>query len=471
MTPYDLIAIGTGSAMTVVQAYLEEHPGSRVAVIDKDPPGGICLTKGCVPTKLLVYPAELVRLTAAAPAFGIPIHSGPPDFPAIMARMRDAVSADVESIRQGLTQADGIDYIADTARFIAPRTVRAGGVDMHAPCVLLCTGSRPAIPAISGLDRTPFHTSDSILQIDRLPRRMVIVGGGYIAVEYAHFFSAMGAEVTIIGRNPRILPGEEPEISALALKEMSRYLDAMVNHEVVAVSSGAGGEIAVEAVDRENGRTMRRNTDLLLVATGRAPNTDLLDSRQGGIETDADGWIRTNDYLETTSPNVWALGDATGHHLFKHVANYEAKVVYYNAVRKEKVPVNYHAVPHAVFGWPEVASVGLGEAEAEAAVGEDNVLIGFHRFRDTTRGEAMQAGDEFAKIVVDRSTQRILGAHVIGHQASILIQEVVTLMYTPERSVLPIYQGMHIHPSLSEVIERAVLSLMPLRAYREHIHA
>jgi dihydrolipoamide dehydrogenase len=252
---------------------------------------------------------------------------------------------------------------------------------------------------------------------------------------------------------------------------MSRYLGLRANHEVVAVSSGADGEIVVEAVDRESGQTMQEDTDLLLLATGRASNTDLLDPQRGGIEIDADGWIRTDDYLETTSSNVWAFGDANGRHLFKHVANYEAKVVYYNAVRKEKIPVNYHAAPHAVFGWPEVASVGMGEAEAAATVGEDNVLVGFHRFRETTRGEAMQAGEEFAKIIVDRSTHGILGAHVIGHQASVLIQEVVTLMYTSERSVLPIYQGMHIHPSLSEVIERAVLSLMPLRAYREQPQA
>ena len=471
METYDLIAIGTGSAMTVVQAYLEAHPGARVAVIDKDPPGGICLTKGCVPTKLLVYPAEMVRLIACAPALGVPVTAGVPDFTAIMSRMRASVSADVDRIREGLTRADAIDYFTDTARFTAPYTLRVGDTDVTSRIILLCTGSRPAIPDIDGLDQVPFYTSDTILDISTLPKRMAIVGGGYIAAEYAHFFSAMGSDVTVIGRNERLLPGEEPEVSALALKQMSRWMHVAVGHEVVAVSAGADNDVNVHAVDRRTGKSFRLKTDLLLVATGRAPNTDLLDPHRGGVETDAHGWIRTDEYLETTAGNVWALGDANGRHLFKHVANHEARVVYYNAVAKEKVPVDYHAVPHAVFMWPEVASVGLTEAEAVTAVGEENVLIGFHRFRETTRGEAMQIDDDFAKIIVDRSTNRILGAHVIGHQASVLIQEVVTLMYTPERSVLPVFQGMHIHPSLSEVIERAVLSLMPVAAYREQMSA
>jgi len=229
------------------------------------------------------------------------------------------------------------------------------------------------------------------------------------------------------------------------------------------------GEKKVVAINREDGKAVEILAEEVLVATGRGPNTDILHPEKAGIKTDKDGWIVVNEYLETSQPNVWALGDADGQYLFKHVANYESQVVYYNAVLKKKVKVDYHAVPHAVFSYPEIASVGLKEKEAVEKYGEDKVLIGIHRYEDTAKGEAMSVKDYFVKVIVEKGTMKILGAHIIGPHASVLIQEIINLMYTHDQSAEPIIRGMHIHPALSEVVQKAFHSLVPLGMYHHVI--
>ena len=462
---YDLIVIGTGSAMNIVDPLLRRNPKMKVAVIDKDDPGGICLTRGCIPTKILLYPAELIREVKRAREFGIEVEVKDADFEKVMGRMRKLIGRDIEMIRRGLSHAPNIDYYPHPASFVAPYTLKVAEKYIKGDMIFLCTGSKPFIPPIKGLQRVEYHTSDTILKIKKRPSSLIIVGGGYIAAEYGHFFSAMGTEVTIVGRNPQFLPQEEPEISALAKREMGKYLKIITNHEVVEVEKTLSGKKRVIAVDRSTGKRVSFTADEILVAAGRASNSDVLKPEKGGIKTDKKGWILVNEYLETSMPNVWAMGDAIGVHLFKHVANYESEVVYYNAVLKRKVKVDYHAVPHAVFTYPEIASVGMKEAEAIKKYGEDDVLIGIERYQDTAKGEAMAVKDYFVKVIVKKDGLKILGAHIIGPQASVLIQEVINLMYTEEGSAYPMFEAMHIHPALSEVVERAFGSLMPPKHY------
>jgi dihydrolipoamide dehydrogenase len=168
------------------------------------------------------------------------------------------------------------------------------------------------------------------------------------------------------------------------------------------------------AVDRKTGKSTLITAKEVMVASGRGPITDILHPEKAGINLTPDGWVAVNEYLETSQPNVWAMGDADGKYPFKHVANYESAVVYYNAVLKRRVKVDYHAVPHAVFTYPEIASVGLREEEALAKYGSDKVLIGFHKYEDTAKGEAMNVKDYFVKVIVEADTQRILGAHIVG---------------------------------------------------------
>lgn len=464
MKEYDLIIVGTGSAMNYIGSIMEMNPDFKVAVIDKDEPGGICLTRGCIPSKLLLYPAELIRTIETAGKFGINVELKNIDFRFVMDRMRTLISKDINMIRKGLSGNPNLDYYHEVAQFSAPYTLTVGRETIKGKMIFLCTGSKPTIPAVAGLDEAGYLTSDTVLEMTELPGSIAIIGGGYIAAEYGHFFSAMGSNVTVIGRNPRFIPEEEPEISALAKREMSKIMNIITGHEVLRVRKKDKGKKEIISRDNSSGKEITVEADEILVASGRGPNTEILPEK-GGIKTDSIGWIEVNEYFETSKPNVWAFGDADGKYLFKHVANHESTVVFYNAIMKRKVKADYHAVPHAVFSYPEIASVGMNEEEAIEMYGEENVLIGFEKYENTAKGEAMDVRDYFVKVIMENSSNRILGAHIIGPYASILIHEIINLMYTQDASAVPVIQGMHIHPALSEVVQRAFHSLMPVAHY------
>ena len=469
MIEYDIIAIGTGSAMNIISAASSANPDLRIAVIDKDEPGGICLTKGCIPTKILLYPAEVIRTIQRSGIFGIDVDIKKIDFKFVMERMREIIGEDMSNIKEGLSQTQDLDYYQETAEFIDNYTLKVGDKKIKGKQILLCTGSKPKIPNIKGLDKIDYHTSDSILQISELPLSICIVGGGYIAAEYGHFFSSMGSKVTIMGRNPQFLPQEEPEVSALAKRELGKHMMIYTDSEVREVEKEADGRMRVTAINKETNEKIEVITEELFVAAGRSSNADILHPEKSGIKTDKDGWIIVNEFLETSMKNIYALGDANGKYLFKHVANYESQVVYYNAIHNRGYKTSYHAIPRAVFTDPEIACVGMREIEAIEKHGKDEVLIGFKRYQETAKGIAMELKDFFVKIIIRKESMEILGAHIIGPFASVLIQEIITLMYTPDRSAVPIFQGMHIHPALNEVVERAVGNLMPIDHYHHYI--
>jgi len=466
MENYDLIVIGTGSAMNYINPIIDSNPEMRVAIIDKDEPGGICLTRGCIPSKTLLYPAELIREVETASLFGIKLEIENIDFLGIMERMRRKIGEEIEAIREGLAENPYLDYYRESVEFISPYTLKAGEKTLHSKMIFLCTGSRPAIPPVKGLEEAGYLTSDTVLELVECPKKLAILGGSYIAAEYGHFFSAMGAEVTVIGRNSQFLPQEEPEISELARIKMSEYMQVITNHEAIEVRKEENGQKTVVAKEKNSGQEIRITVDEILVATGRVPNTDILHPERAGIKTDMQGWILVNEYLETSQPNIWAFGDANGKYLLKHVGNYESGIVYLNAILQEKVKADYHAVPHAVFSYPEIAGVGMGEREAVEKYGEERIVIGLKFFEDTAKGAAMEVRDYFVKVILDAEEEKILGAHIIGPHASVLIHQIIPLMYTESRSPEPIMRAMDIHPSLSEVVTRAFYSRLP----PEHYH-
>ena len=452
MKHYDIIAIGTGSAMNIVSTLLESGHDIKVAVIEKDDVGGICLTRGCIPSKMLLYPAELIKKIHEAKKFGIDAEIKAIDFKKIMNRMRSNTRHEIEMIEHGLKSSPNIDLYHTTGEFIDDYTMKVGDEIIKGDKILLCSGSRPLVPKIDGLENAGYITSNELLLLNELPDSIAIIGGGYIAMEYGFFLAMMGAKVTIIEMLPRIIYGEEPEISELLQKEMSEIMDIKTGYKVIKVEKGARKKIIAQGSNKK----IEVEADEILVAAGRKSNSDLLKPEKTGVKTDEHGWIIVNEYLETTKPNIWACGDAIGRHMFKHVANYESQIVYYNVFGQKKIKVDYHAVPHAIFTYPEVASVGMKEEEAKK---EHDILVGYYLYENTAKGEAMEAKDYFVKVIVEKGSYKILGAHIIGPEASVLIQEIVNLMYTEDGSAIPIYRGMHIHPSLSEVVERAFYNL------------
>lgn len=450
--------------MNIVDPMIRENPKMKVAVIDKDEPGGICLTRGCIPSKILLYPAELVRLTEKAREFGIATEITSINFAQIMTRMRSLIDKDIDSIRRGLSSSENIDYFHATAEFVAPYTLKVGDETITSKLIFLCIGSQTNIPPVKGLAEAGFLTSDEVLELKKLPKSVAVIGGGYIAAELGHFLAAMGSRVTIVGRNPQFIPEEEPEVSDVLRRELGRHMTILTNKEVQEAGTSRGLKRLL-ASDRNSGKTEEVAAEEILVATGRGPTSGILHPERGGVETDDHGWIKVDEYLQTSQPGVWAMGDADGRFMFKHVANYESEVVYNNAVLKQKVKVDYHAVPHAVFTYPEAAGVGMKESDAVEKFGKEGILIGFYKYEDTAKGEAMAAKDYFVKVILEKQTERIVGAHIAGPYASILIQELINAMYTGDQGPGDLRRSIYIHPALNEVVQRALYNVYEVEEY------
>lgn len=458
MKEYDAVIVGTGSGANLVEDALGHE--MRVALIDKGPVGGTCLNVGCIPTKLMIYPADRLMEIREASGFGIEAEIGDIDFSRIMSHMRSHVAANHDRIRNFLEKTKEFDFYLGEARFIGDHTLEINGQSIKGELIFLASGARPRIPPIQGIDSIPYLTNESVLQLKERPESLVIIGGGYIAAEFAHFFEAMGTRVTIIQRNDYLVPEEEVEVSELLQKALSRRMAVHTGSEVLAASR-EGDRVTVVAEDRASGEQWQTTAGHVLLAAGRTPNADLLQVEKTGVATDARGYIKVNDFLQTSRKGIWAFGDAIGRKMFRHAANHEASLAWENAVHGKKERMDFRLVPHAVFSWPEIASVGLTEQEALAELNRGEVLVGHAFFSEVARGKAMMEKEAFAKAVVQAKSGRILGYHIVGPMASLLIQEVVNAMAN-EGDLWSMARGMHIHPALSEVVLQAFANLRPV---------
>jgi dihydrolipoamide dehydrogenase len=361
--------------------------------------------------------------------------------------------------KKGINQIPNFDYFDVEAYFVDDYTLQINDEKIKGEKIFIGSGARPLIPSLKGIDKVDYLTNETLLELDDKPESMIIIGGGYVAAEYGHFFSAMGVKVTILQRGKMLVPNEEPEISDLLKKELRKRMDVFTNTEAIEVKKN-NNFIDVIGKVVETGKEEVFTAEKILVAVGRKSNADLLKVEKTGVETDNRDFIKVNDYLQTSKKNIWAFGDATGKEMFKHVANDEAYIAWNNAFHDEKVKMDYHAVPHAVFSYPQIASVGLTQSEAKEK-GFD-LLVGKARYDDVAKGEAMMETEGFAKAIVDKKTMKILGFHIIGPYAPMLIQEVITIMAIGGQAG-HIGYGMHIHPALSELIPRTLGNLREIK--------
>ena len=455
MKQYGMILVGTGAGMNVVDAALAS--GLTVAIVEEGPIGGTCLNRGCIPSKILIHCADAIREAEAAADIGVHMRVDAVDFPTIRKRMWDLVLSDRHGMEEAIRQTKEITLYPMIGSFVADYTMQVGDETIRAPKVVLASGARAQVPPIPGLDSVRFHTYRTIFDLDKPPGSIVILGGGYIGCEFAHFFSAIGARVVLVGHNQALLPHEEPETSEAVRKRLSKYVEVHTSTDTTMVEGGPG-RIAVTIKNPVEGEMVVEG-EHLLVATGVRSNTDWLKPEKSGVKTDDKGWILTNPYLETTKPNIWALGDALGKNMYRHTANYEASIVRNNMFGEQKMMVDLHAVPHAVFTYPQVGAVGMTEEEAKQG---RKVMVGVSRYMDSAMGYAYSDQDAFVKVIVEYPTRRILGATVVGPQASILIQLITNMMGSDPQTYAPILRAQAIHPTLSECVVNAFGRLRPV---------
>ncbi|MFW9893770.1 MAG: dihydrolipoyl dehydrogenase [Candidatus Thorarchaeota archaeon] len=475
MKEYDLIVIGSGAGMNVASGAYEQ--GLRVAVVENGPMGGTCLNRGCIPTKILTYVADIITQAKHLEELGVKVKIEEIDYPWIMKRMRDEVDGDSRRQGESVDDAEGIDWYKGTGAFVKDYTMEIDGERIRAPNIIIAAGSRPLIPNIKGLDKVEYLTNDGALHLMEQPKSMLIVGGGYIATEFGHFFSAVGTDVTIIGRNPYLVKNEDSDVSEILKQELVKRMTVHTNHEAIEVKEENGLKVVV-AKNRENGKEVEFKGEVLLIASGRRSNADLFKPEKTGVETDKNGWIKVDNYFRTSKKGIWSFGDAIGKYQFRHVANDESQIVWYNLVRTlnaqherrepELLAMDYHAVPRAVFSYPPIATVGMTLKEAENS--GRNLLVGEGNYSIGAKGFAMGDPASLTRVIVDADTRMILGATIIGPYAPILIQEIINLMYTPEGSYQPMFQAMHIHPALPEIVQRTFGRLSPLGGGHEHHH-
>ncbi len=488
MKKYDLTIVGSGAGLMLVEPALMS--GLSVAFVEKSRFGGTCLNRGCIPSKMLVYPADLIREAQRADKVGVHIAAPEIDWPVIASRMWDKI-AHGDRISEGLEDVDGLDVYRGTGAFTSPHTMIISGehytepVEFESERFILAPGARTLVPPIEGLAEAGYVTAESFFG-EKFPsepwKRLVVVGAGAIGAEFAHIFSAFGTEVTLIEMQSLILPTEEEEIRVFVQEECKRVgINVLSGHKLIRAGTDGGGKFAI-ARPVAGGDEIRINTDEIFIAAGLIPNSDLLNTDAAGVATDERGWIVTGEYLETNLPHIWALGDINGKFQFRHKANYEADILMRNLFGSDgNQKVKYDSVPWAIFTHPQVAHVGMTEKEAlDQGL---RVFVGRNRYSNVAAGSAMgyserDADDGLVKIIMGEGG-KLLGAHVAGPHAAVLVQPFVYLMNTgymcetdnkfdsarflrdgsgPMQNlcrqlgtVMPIMNSMIIHPSLSEL--------------------
>ncbi len=452
MKDYDVIVIGAGAGLSI--AFKGQASKLKVALIDKANVGGTCVNVGCVPSKILIYHADRIADIEEAKKLGIEAKVKRIDFPAIMERMKATINESRTWMKNEITSSEGLDFYNEEARFVDDYILKVGKESIKGGKIFIASGARPLIPPIKGLNKINYLTNENLLDLREKPESIIIIGGGYIGVEYAHFFAALGTKVTVVQRQGRLIANEEPEIADHLKEELSKRMDILTNWETVEVWEKKG-LYTVILKNLETGYEKAISGTTVLVAAGRVSNADLLDVHKTGVTTNKVNYIDVDNTLQTSKANIWALGDAIGRQMFTHAGDMEQRVAWHNATNRKKISFDFSLVPHAVFTRPQIASLGLTE---EQAAKSHEILVGRANYSDVVMGDAMMESESFAKAIVEKKTEKILGFHIIGPEAAILIQEVVNAV-ARGGDVRSITDNMHIFPALSEIIPETLNNL------------
>jgi len=441
---FDFVVIGAGSA-GLLAAPLAAKLGVRVALVERDRPGGDCLFTGCVPSKALLRVAQAAHDQRHAVRFGLAGSEPTVDMVQVSAHIQEVIGRIYEHDRPEALERQGVSVLLGAARFVDSHTIQAGGKLVRGKRFLLCTGSRPARPSIPGLDRVPYLTYEDLFTLKTLPRRLLVVGGGPVGVEMSQAFARLGSMVTLIQRNASLLPAAESDCAGI--------LTDVLRDEGVNVRLG----LAAERVEQDGDAIAvvaggeRFTGDALLVATGRVPVVDGLGLERAGVAHGARG-IRVNAYLQTSQPHIYACGDVIGGEQFTHLAATQAYQATRNALLPGRTRTRSGPTPWAVFTDPEVARAGLTEAEARARFGRDVRSYALPLAR-VDRAQASEDRHGLVKLIY-RGNGTIIGAHIVAARAGEMLQEAIAAI-DQRKTLGQLAAAVHVYPTYAVGLQQA----------------
>ena len=447
---YDLIIIGTGSGNTIITP---EFNSWKIAIIEKGTFGGTCLNRGCIPSKMLVHVANTICEIEKSELIGVDASVNDLRWKDIVNRIYGRIDPIAEGGKEYRENLPNVTVYNGHAKFVDNKVIEVNGMQLGSRKIVIATGARPFIPPIPGLSETPYHTSDSIMRLDSLPKSLSIIGGGYIATEIAHIFSSFGCHVNVLARGPRLLRDQDKEISLRFTESFRNRVDVHLNVDIRDISEDESGGVSISCVTPLG--DVSHSSEILLVATGRTPTADELDLDSTDVITDC-GYIVTDETMRTSVDDVFALGDVTNPHQLKHSANAEARVVSHNLINPDNlISVDLDPMPYAIFSNPQIGSVGA--TEEDLLESQTEYVKGVAEFSEVAYGWAMENTDGFCKVLACPHTGRILGSHIMGPQASTLIHQLIQGMKFGQ-GVKELSRGMlYVHPALNEVVEVALL--------------
>jgi pyruvate/2-oxoglutarate dehydrogenase complex dihydrolipoamide dehydrogenase (E3) component len=441
---YDAIVIGSGQAGNPLSHRLADQ-GWKVALVEKAHLGGTCINTGCTPTKTMVASAQVAHYARNAARWGVRASGVSVD----LGRVVDRKNKVVESFRSGqqsnVDRRPNLTLHRGQARFLAPRRVQVGDQVLEGERIFINTGTRTDMPRLEGLDQVPYLTNASLMEMREVPENLLVLGGGYIGLEFGQMFHRFGSQVTVVHRGEHILAREDNDVA----DELQKILEGEGIRFVLQAQTSRvarkGGKI--ELSYSLNGRPQTVTGSHLLVATGRRPNTDDLGLEKAGIETDKRGFIRVDNRLRTNLPNHWALGDVKGGPAFTHISYNDFQIVYGNLIEKRSWTIDNRPVPYSVFTDPQLGRVGLTEQEARAT--GRKVKLGKYPMANIARAIERDETGGFMKLVVDAENDRILGAAILGSEGGELVQMLGALMLADVPYTV-LKGAVYIHPTLAE---------------------
>ena len=445
---YDLIIVGAGSGNMIP---VPEMDTWRLAIVEPDKFGGTCLNRGCIPSKMLLYAAEVAEMARHGAHLGLRHTLERVDWQRLVGRVWEKIDPVAEAGAQYRRSQPHVTVYDAPAQFVAPYVLETGEHQITAERIVLGAGARPVVPDIPGLESIAYHTSDTIMRLETQPHSLLIIGGGYIGVEMAHFFGSLGTQVTLTDHGGALIKRQDDHVAQAFTRICQRRFNVLLHTQVRSVNP-ENGRIAAQVEVDDAPRTVR--VDAVLIASGRRPNSDTLNVAAAGIEVDVRGRVLTDAGMETNVPGIFAFGDLASRHPLKHIANAEARAIARHLVGGDKLPVDYDGVPNAVFSAPQVAAVGLTERDV---VRQGRPYMTARRpYADIAYGWAMDDTDSFVKLIADPDSRLLLGAHIMGPHASLLIQPLVQGMKYGQ-TVDDMAGTIYIHPALTEVVEQALL--------------